>query len=231
MKRFVYIVGGERGQYARMFKEHDWELTDTMAEADLVLFTGGADVSPQLYGEQMHHRTYYDAGRDAFEGGIYKQAQEMGIACAGICRGGQFLNVKNGGKMYQDVDNHGIAGTHPAFIVGNLIPVHVTSTHHQMMRPGDDGIVLMTAGLSKRKEYKPGNVISTVHIKEPEKLLDDVEVVYYPETNSLCFQPHPEYYDHEGTIVFFNFLEEYSFSEKLIDKMETYDVDGTIVVM
>ena len=57
--------------------------------------------------------------------------------------------------------------------------VMVSSTHHQMMIPSEDAIVLATA-----------DVVDWPLGMEQR----DIEVVYYPHTNALCFQPHPEFF-------------------------------------
>ena len=88
--------------------------------------------------------------------------------------------------MWQDVDNHAISGTHKA-MCKYWGEVMVSSTHHQMMRPGDGGEVLVSAGLSSYKMNDKGAKYSW----EGNFGLD-VEVVYYKDTKSLCYQPHPE---------------------------------------
>lgn len=202
----VFIVGGNQ-QYHRMFEMYGFEVTDSYQEADLVVFTGGADVSPNLYGEHKHPRTHSDIIRDANERELYAYITDK--PKAGICRGGQFLNVMNGGKMYQDVDRHGIVGTHLAIDVRTGKEVQVSSTHHQMMRPSDTGEVLTIAGRSTYKEHMVDGEVNRVDGLEE----NDVEVVLYPETKSLCFQPHPEFVAHseeyrECADYFFECLEE-----------------------
>jgi len=201
-KRKVYIINGNNA-YRDMFIEEGWEIVHKFEEADLIQFTGGEDVSPHMYGEAVHPRTRNNINRDLAEKVQYHLAQEFGIACAGICRGGQFLNVMNGGSMYQDVDGHARSGTHPAYMYGTLVPVSVTSTHHQMIRPNYDTevMVLMTARESTFKEHMDatGKVsrFTTTTARERSGLsvghLPDIESVYYPDSNTLCFQPHPEF--------------------------------------
>lgn len=205
-----------------MYQKRGWEIVDDLMDADLVQFTGGSDVSPSLYNEWAHQTTYSDFKRDQFEQSVYEQALAHGIAMAGICRGGQFLNVMNGGKMYQDVNNHAIHGTHEAYIVGNNIPVQVSSTHHQMMRPNtspnSDCHILMTANLSTRlthmSDMATGNRINIT--VDPPAGKTDIEALYYGSTNCLCFQPHPEFTGPQYadmTDTFFNFIEYYLFGD------------------
>lgn len=194
-KKLVFFVAGNI-QYRDMFKERGWEETRDMNEADLVQFTGGEDVSPHLYGELRHPRTGNNPARDEREKLIFDQALEVGVPMAGICRGGQFLNVMNKGSMWQHVDGH--TGKHVAHVNGFVGDVEVSSTHHQMMRPSKavEHLILMTASKSKIKECmndigNEGQIIRR-YVSEKHRE-DDVEAVYYPDTKSLCYQPHPEF--------------------------------------
>jgi len=191
----VLIVGSSGNcTYAEMFRREGWEVVTDIGKADLIQFTGGEDVTPALYGEKRHPRTYNSFRRDSWEMEIFKEAMEAGIPCAGICRGGQFLNVMNDGAMYQDVDHHAIDGLHEALDVRSGHKVMVTSTHHQMMRPGPKGELLCVAQLASRKDYMPAcDEDSDEIITDPGYDEPDVEVVIYREKKCLCFQPHPEH--------------------------------------
>ena len=46
--------------------------------ADLVLFEGGADISPIIYKEEKHRSVYPDLGRDKREIEIWTEAQKLG---------------------------------------------------------------------------------------------------------------------------------------------------------
>lgn len=190
----VLILAGNAA-YSQMFEKYGWGVVEDIHEADLIQFTGGADVSPVLYGEGVHPSTSSSYQRDMKERDIFYIAQDLVIPCAGICRGGQFLNVMNGGKMYQHVDRHGIAGTHKAVDVRTGKEVQVSSTHHQMMRPHSSGEVLCIANRSTFKEHMGRKEIVRVDGTEE----NDVEAVLYEDTKCLCFQPHPEFVMHSET--------------------------------
>lgn len=185
MKKSVYIVGGNM-EYMRMFEEAGWKVLDSqsLAKADLVQFCGGADVSPVLYGEP-NVASGCDWQRDVKEMEIFEDCLQQGIAMAGICRGGQFLNVMCGGRMWQDVDGHATGGTHMALDLDTGEEFEVTSTHHQMMRPSRDGDVVATAALATRKVDAWATLDGA--------WISDVEAVHYPQQAVFCFQPHPEF--------------------------------------
>lgn len=184
-QRKIYIVGRGNPQYRRMWEDSGFAITNNIADADIVNFTGGEDVTPALYNESPLFGTMFNVHRDNQETEIYKAALNLNKFMVGICRGGQFLNVMNGGKMWQDVDNHG--KSHLAKDIASGKDYWVTSTHHQMMRPTPDAIVLMTAKESKEK------LAMKELWRHPDPGENDIEAVFYPQTRSLCFQPHPEF--------------------------------------
>lgn len=187
--RKYYIVGGDRLIEKLMQTHGGYVCVPEKEYADLVIFTGGEDVTPAIYGEKRHPRTHNNPWRDAEEEDAYNFIDDTTVK-AGICRGGQFLNVMNGGKMWQDVDNH--TRTHRIKYSdrnGEQRTVLCTSTHHQMMRPMGDYLLWGTAHLTTKRDT--GTSINTYARYDEDG--EDVEIVFYPETHSLCFQPHPEY--------------------------------------
>ncbi len=205
MKRLnVYIVNSS-WDYEKMWTSRGHNVVSSLELADLVQFTGGSDVSPELYGEK-NVRSYCDANRDKYEQKIFNHCREVGKAMVGICRGGQFLNVMNGGKMWQHVSNHAIGGTHVVYDHESELTYLCTSTHHQMMIPGllaevvGQGIALCRSYQSEGGVYTPDDLGN-------DEL--DVEVVWYEDTHSLCFQPHPELDDGECQEYFFILIERY----------------------
>jgi putative glutamine amidotransferase len=77
---------------------------DLGASFDGVLFTGGGDVDPSLYGDTPH-ASYKaaEAGRDAYEIALARAAVDAGLQVFAICRGMQVLNVALGGTLIQDI--------------------------------------------------------------------------------------------------------------------------------
>ena len=71
---------------------------------DGLLFTGGQDVSPNLYGQEPSPQCgALCPGRDGMEQVLLKLALDRDLAVLGICRGIQFLNAGLGGTLYQDL--------------------------------------------------------------------------------------------------------------------------------
>lgn len=72
---------------------------------DGVLFSGGDDIDPSLYGQRKTAQCgSLCPRRDAMEQALYQEAVEkLQKPALGICRGMQFLNVALGGTLHQDI--------------------------------------------------------------------------------------------------------------------------------
>ncbi|MCI0405114.1 MAG: gamma-glutamyl-gamma-aminobutyrate hydrolase family protein [candidate division Zixibacteria bacterium] len=70
-----------------------------------VVFSGGEDVEPERYGEEMvkGKDVAVSPGRDRFEFNFFEKVYAQWIPILGICRGHQFINVALGGSLYQDL--------------------------------------------------------------------------------------------------------------------------------
>lgn len=206
MSKKVYVVGGGN-EYAFMFKISGWKIVEDLKQADLLQFTGGSDVSPSFYGHRKHNTTYNSTVRDQKEALFFAIGKRRSIPMAGICRGGQFLNVMNGGWLWQDVDGHTKFKGHKATDVKTGEVFHVTSTHHQMMSPHKDGEIVLVAQESSFRE-RMGTLGNKIRLMGSHE--QDVEAVYYPKTNCFCFQPHPEFLDQKQLRKhYFNYLDQY----------------------
>ena len=84
--------------------DNDDILRDALSLCDGVIFTGGPDVRPELFGESMIPACgAINDERDAFEIKLYKMAIEADKPILGICRGAQVMNIAAGGNIYQDI--------------------------------------------------------------------------------------------------------------------------------
>jgi putative glutamine amidotransferase len=71
---------------------------------DGLLLQGGADMSPQSYGETPINPLWAgDEVRDAYEIELFNEFVTQGKPVLGICRGHQVINVALGGTLYQDI--------------------------------------------------------------------------------------------------------------------------------
>ena len=104
---------------------------------DGLVLTGGEDVAPERYGEEVHHPSVECVPeRDALELQLLEWALADDLPLLAICRGIQVLNVGLGGSLYQDLPTD-----RPAPIVHDQAlgdsPRPRTEPHHPVtVRPG-----------------------------------------------------------------------------------------------
>jgi gamma-glutamyl-gamma-aminobutyrate hydrolase PuuD len=111
-------------------------LSDYPGYLDGLILQGGADISPQSYGEEPSHPDWAgDRVRDAYEMELLHEFMEAGKAVLGICRGAQLINVALGGTLYQDIATQiETAGAAPAC---RLRPAQPCDRVGRQVRPGE----------------------------------------------------------------------------------------------
>lgn len=186
MQKKIKVFHCQRWQEYSNWLPFEVEFVDTIEEADVVFFEGGADVDPSMYGEVKNSQTGSDLGRDLYESAVYKTAQAEGKLCIGVCRGSQFLTaMQPGGILVQHQQNPGFMHMMHTF---DHEEMRISSTHHQAMFPFRMPVenYHILAWTHNASEYHQGGM--------GEELNPPVEceIVYYPKTNCLAIQGHPE---------------------------------------
>ncbi len=134
------------------FSSSEEELTRLFSLCDGLVFTGGHDVSPEMYHQApIPQLQTLCPKRDFMETFLLKKAVEEDMPVLGICRGIQLINAVLGGTLYQDLPlqhpspvNHRQSAPYdlPAHEVTLLrdsplahclgtCSIHVNSCHHQ----------------------------------------------------------------------------------------------------
>ena len=125
-------------------------LDELIAIADGLLLTGGVDVDPALFGEEiLNDSVHIDRDRDALELQLVKKYWKTGKPAMAICRGLQVLNVAFGGKLVQDIPTwcgatHTAGAEHPVDVAERSLlnrltgrtELMVNSYHHQCVPAG-----------------------------------------------------------------------------------------------
>lgn len=76
--------------------------SSVVGRIDALVLTGGADVDPALYGQEVHQSTQSpEPARDAYELALLRECERRGVPILAICRGMQLLNVWRGGSLCQ----------------------------------------------------------------------------------------------------------------------------------
>lgn len=94
----------EAGGIPILLPPHQTQVDRILDIVDGLIFAGGGDIDPSIYGGE-HHPTIYlvDGDRDQFELTLAKAALAASIPTLGICRGMQILSVASGGKLIPHV--------------------------------------------------------------------------------------------------------------------------------
>lgn len=154
-----YVSALERaGARALLIPPSDHGVAETLDALDGVVFSGGADLDPDLYDQQPHDETVgVQPERDSAELALLQGALERDMPVLAVCRGSQVLNVARGGDLVQHLPevvgdekhkhtpgtfaDHDVtfeAGTRLAALLGERAPVK--SHHHQGFGLIGDGL-------------------------------------------------------------------------------------------
>ena len=139
-----------------------------VSELDGIVFTGGEDINPELYGEKkLYDNVSINDTRDASDMLLINAALDANLPMLCICRGMQLLNVALGGTLYQDIPTqvsssiyhrdpscakyqyHTLYVNESSVLYSEIVKsktVLVNSWHHQAIKtPGKGVIVTATA--------------------------------------------------------------------------------------
>ena len=188
-----HVLGGAfHSSIMQFMKQAGFENVSSPEEADLIVFAGGADVDPELYGQKRMPFTQYHRARDDYEKAVYEEAVKVGKPMFGICRGAQFLHVMNGGQLWQHVENHAISGTHTIWDLEDEVLLEANSYHHQMLALNDKIEVLACTKDQVSKIFISDEMnIDLRKEKDPSPELE-IEAGMYYDTKCFFVQGHPE---------------------------------------
>jgi len=169
--------------------------TEDIYKCDGFILTGGIDVHPDFYHGKPDYNNSpasFQPERDVFEEKIYRFSQENKLPVLGICRGMQLINVLEGGRLIQDLDNgnerhkkeesdkeHNIVAEEKTLLseIANSLNGRVNSAHHQAIDPNALG----------------QNLTVNAYDEGEEKIIEGLEFKNKSgKAFMLCVQWHPE---------------------------------------
>jgi putative glutamine amidotransferase len=163
-------------------------IDETLDALDGLLFSGGSDLDPEIYGQEAHAETDgVVPERDRAEIALLEAALERDMPVLAVCRGSQVLNVARGGDLVQhlpdvvgdekhkhtpgvfaDHDVDLVSGTRVQQILGDHAPVK--SHHHQ-------GYGQLGAGLREAARADDGTIEA---LEDPSRRFA-LGVLWHPE--------------------------------------------------
>lgn len=162
---------------------------------DGLLVPGGADIDPDLYGEEkldVCGSTF--RFEDEYDMELIKEAVKQNKPILAICRGMQIMNVLYGGTLYQDIpsqyktqQNHSMLedgvenfhtadlapDSHLAGILGAFKDIKVNTSHHQAVKDLAEGFKIVGRapdGIPEAMENEDGSIICMQW--HPERMQD-----------------------------------------------------------
>ena len=157
-----------------------------VSSLDGIVFSGGEDVNPAWYGEEILNETVYiDPVRDRSDSLLSRAALSSGKPILAICRGEQLMNVMLGGSLYQDLPSqvpgnagHGGGAMHKIGVEeGSVLAtlfgtdsLEVNSYHHQAVKEVAPGVRVTARSADGIVEAYEADQVLAVQF-HPEKLL------------------------------------------------------------
>ncbi len=160
----------------------------TLGCVDGLIFSGGSDLDPELYGEAPHPETDgIVRERDDFELDLLQAALALDVPVLAICRGSQVLNVALGGGIEQHVpdrvgtDVHkqtpGVFAEHDVEVLPDTRLASILGGRHDVKSHHHQGFGDLGAGLHATAHAADGTVEA---LEDPERRFT-VGVLWHPE--------------------------------------------------
>ena len=167
-------------------------LTQLTGHLDGFLFTGGQDVSPEIYkGIKLNICGECCPERDSMETELLNIAMDTDRPVLGICRGIQFINAALGGTLYQDIPTQ-----LPSTVEHHQTPPYDRPSHEVRIINGTPLYDLFRREHINVNSYHHSGVCELSPRLKCMALSEDglAEAVYCPEQTFLwAVQWHPEF--------------------------------------
>lgn len=190
-----YVAAVEHAGGAPMilpFINNENALRELLSRADGLILTGGADVDPARYGEEMQSCCgSISPERDSIDYKLIRIALEMKLPILAICRGMQILNCYFGGTLYQDIgEQYGKELFHPNYSIPRSdahMMKYVTGSHLREVIGQDESWVNSRHHQAVKKladcmapaAYAPDGLLEAMEPKDGSPIL---AIQWHPES-------------------------------------------------
>jgi putative glutamine amidotransferase len=161
---------------------------ETVDAVNALIFSGGSDLDPELYGEEAHGETVgIVRERDEFELALMEAALARDLPILAICRGSQVLNVALGGDLEQHVPDRvgtnvhketaGVFAEHDVEVLTDTRLAGILGDRHDVKSHHHQGFASLGRGLRESARAPDG----TVEALEDPKRRFTLGVLWHPE--------------------------------------------------
>lgn len=158
-----------------------------------LILWGGTDIDPSIYGQKpLKWTDKPDIDRDDRELQDIDMAILNNVPIIGVCRGAQLLCAYMGGELIQ---HSTIVRPHKgqATLITDVGDFKAPVDHHQIMVPKGNDFVVLAEEVVEHTRWTSDTESHAGH-RIPH-------IIYYPDTNSLAIQPHPEWEPHASSFI------------------------------
>jgi len=163
-------------------------IEETLDIVDGLVFSGGSDLDPELYGADAHEETTGTVReRDDFELDLMRAALERDLPVLAICRGSQVLNVLRGGDIEQHLPDllgdevhraePGVFGEHGVEVVDGTQLAGILGRHTAVKSHHHQGFSRLGDGLRESARAEDGTLEG---LEDPSRTFA-VGVLWHPE--------------------------------------------------
>jgi len=164
------------------------QLVDTL---DGMLFSGGNDLDPSLYGETYHPKAVpIDPARQRFEMALLEEVERRRMPALGICLGSQLMNVYRGGSLTQFIPEENRAPAIEHRKTEEIAPRHAVRVEPASLVAQAVGKTDLDANSSHKQAVKKLGRGLRVIGTAPDGVIEGVEDPSFPLF--LGVQWHPE---------------------------------------
>ncbi len=183
-----YVRAVERSGGAPLLVPPGADVEATLDVVDGLIFSGGSDLDPELYGDRAHPETNgVVRERDDFELELMRAALARDVPVLAICRGSQMLNVALGGGIEQHVpdrvgnDRHketsGVFAEHDVDVLPDTRLHSLLGDRHDVKSHHHQGFGEVGTGLREAARAPDGTVEA---LEDPSRRFT-LGVLWHPE--------------------------------------------------